>query len=157
MGEVISLKRLLEIRKKWRRKKVVFTNGIFDLIHYGHVKLLSDCKKLGDILIVGLNSDKSAKKLKGKNRPIMSCMDRAGILAAFRFVDYVVSFNEETPYRLITKIRPDILAKGSDYKIVEIVGAKEVKAWGGEVVRVRLLRGRSTSGIVARIKAGSVL
>lgn len=143
----------MQLRPRWRRKKVVFTNGVFDLIHYGHVKLLADCKKLGDILIVGMNSDSSVKKFKGDSRPIIPFKDRSKLLAALNAVDYVMAFSEPTPLGLITKIRPDILAKGADYRVSEIVGAKEVKAWGGRVVRVKLLVGRSTSGIIRRIKA----
>lgn len=157
MGEVVSLKELMLLRPRWSRKKVVFTNGVFDLIHYGHVKLLADCKKLGDILVVGMNSDSSVKKFKDDSRPIIPFRDRSKILAALNAVDYVVAFSEPTPLGLIAKIRPDILAKGADYRISEIVGAKEVKAWGGQVVRVKLLVGRSTSGIIRRIKADSGL
>jgi rfaE bifunctional protein nucleotidyltransferase chain/domain len=153
MGEVVSLKKLMQLRPRWRHKKVVFTNGVFDLIHYGHVKLLADCKKLGDILIVGMNSDSSVKKFKGDSRPIILYKDRSKLLAALSAVDFVVAFSEPTPLGLITKIRPDILAKGADYRISEIVGAKEVKGWGGRVVRVKLLVGRSTSGLIRRIKA----
>ncbi len=153
MGEVVSLKKLMQIRQRWGRKKIVFTNGVFDLIHYGHVKLLADCKKLGDILVVGMNSDSSVKKFKGDSRPIIPYKDRSKLLAALNAVDYIVPFSEPTPLGLITKIRPDILAKGADYRISEIVGAKEVKGWGGRVVRVKLLVGRSTSGIIRRIKA----
>jgi rfaE bifunctional protein nucleotidyltransferase chain/domain len=151
MGEVVSLKRLLELKKKWKRKKVVFTNGVFDLIHYGHVKLLQDCKKLGDILVLGLNSDKSVRGIKGPLRPILPYKDRSKILAALDAVDYVVSFSEETPHKLICKIKPDILVKGADYKISEIVGAKEIRSWGGRVKRVKLLPGRSTSKLIEKI------
>jgi len=151
MGEVVSLNRIIQLRKHLRRKKVVFTNGVFDLIHYGHVKLLQDCKKLGDVLIIGVNSDASVRKIKGPLRPILPFKDRSRILAALDAVDYVVSFGEQTPYNLICKIRPDILVKGSDYKISQIVGAKEVKGWGGKVKRVKLLAGRSTSILIDKI------
>ena len=151
MGEVVSLNRIIQLRKHLRRKKVVFTNGVFDLIHYGHVKLLQDCKKLGDVLIIGVNSDASVRKIKGPLRPILPFKDRSRILAALDAVDYVVSFGEQTPYNLICKIRPDILVKGSDYKISEIVGAKEVKGGGGKVKRVKLLAGRSTSILIDKI------
>lgn len=153
MGKVVSVKSLIQLRQDWKRKKVVFTNGVFDLIHYGHIKLLADCKKLGDILIVGMNSDSSVKKFKGTSRPIIPFKDRSRILAALKAVDYVVAFSEPTPLGLITKIRPDILAKGADYKVSEIVGAKEVKGWGGQVVRIKLLAGRSSSEIIRRVKA----
>ncbi len=151
MGEVVSLKRLLEIRRQWKRKKVVFTNGVFDLIHYGHAKLLGDCKKLGDILIVGLNSDSSVRRLKGEKRPVTPYKDRSKLLACLESVDYVVAFNEDTPLNLINKIKPDILVKGADYRKSEIIGAAEVESWGGSVKRVKLLPGRSTSDLIARI------
>jgi len=154
MGEVIGLGRLLELRKKWKRKKVVFTNGVFDIIHYGHVKLLSDCKKMGDILIVGLNSDSSVIKLKGSKRPVIPFKDRSKVLAAFKYVDYVVSFGQPTPLEIIRKIKPDILVKGADYKVSEIVGAEDVIGWGGAVRRIKILPGRSTSDLIRKIKAG---
>jgi len=151
MGKVLSLEQLLTLRSGWKRKKVVFTNGVFDLIHYGHVKLLSDCKKLGDILIVGINSDSSVKRLKGNSRPITPYTDRSKMLAAFDVVDYVVRFSEDTPLNLIMKLQPDILVKGADYKVSQIVGAQEVKGWGGEVKRVKLLSGRSTTSLIDKI------
>ena len=154
MGEVIGLSRLLELRKKWKRKKVIFTNGVFDIIHYGHVKLLSDCKKMGDILIVGLNSDSSVKKLKGSKRPVIAFKDRSKVLAAFKDVDYVVSFSQPTPLQIIRKIKPDILVKGADYKVSEIVGAEDVIGWGGAVRRIKILPDRSTSDLIRKIKAG---
>lgn len=154
MGEVIGLNSLMELRKKWKRKSVVFTNGVFDIIHYGHVKLLSDCKKMGDILIVGLNSDASVRRLKGPRRPVMAFRDRSKMLAAIEYVDYVVSFGQPTPLEIIKKIKPDILVKGADYKVSEIVGAKEVTGWGGRVRRIKILPGRSTSDLIRKIKAG---
>ena len=153
MGEVIGINRLVELRKKWKRKKVVFTNGVFDIIHYGHVKLLSDCKKMGDILIVGLNSDSSVRKLKGSQRPVIPFKDRSKMLTAIESVDFVVSFSQLTPLEIIKKIKPDILIKGADYKVSEIVGAEEVKGWGGKVRRVKILPGRSTSDLIRKIKA----
>jgi len=135
-------------------KKVVFTNGVFDIIHYGHVRLLQDCKKLGDILVIGLNSDTSVRALKGSGRPVVPYIDRSRVLAALECVDYVVSFSQPTPLQLIKKLKPDILVKGADYKMSEIVGASEVINWGGTVKRVKLLPGRSTSSIIKKIKAG---
>ena len=151
MGEVISLIKLAEKRKHWRRKTVVFTNGVFDLIHYGHLKLLQDCKNFGDILIVGMNTDSSVKGFKSKGRPITPYSDRSELIASLSPVDYVVSFSQLTPINLILRLKPDVLVKGSDYKVNEIVGAKEVKSWGGKVKRVKLLKGRSTSQIISKI------
>ncbi len=133
------------------RRRIVFTNGVFDILHYGHVDYLTKAKKLGDILIVGLNTDSSVKKFKGKNRPIQNEKDRALILAALRPVDYVILFSEETPERLIKMIKPDILVKGADYKISEIVGAEFVKSYGGTVKRIKLVKGRSTTGIIGKL------
>ncbi|HEQ97844.1 MAG TPA: D-glycero-beta-D-manno-heptose 1-phosphate adenylyltransferase [candidate division Zixibacteria bacterium] len=157
MGRVIGVNRMAELRKSWRSCRVVFTNGVFDLIHYGHLKLLQDCKILGDVLIVGLNSDASVRKIKGPRRPIMPFKERSKILAALEPVDYVVSFSDETPLKLIKKLKPDVLVKGSDYKVKEIVGAEEVKGWGGEVRRVKLLPGHSTSELIKKIGKLSAL
>jgi rfaE bifunctional protein nucleotidyltransferase chain/domain len=151
MSKIISLKELLRLRSGWKSKKVVFTNGVFDLIHYGHVKLLTDCKKLGDILIVGMNSDSSVKRIKGDSRPITLFADRGKLLAALDVVDYVVQFSEDTPLKLIIKLQPDILIKGADYKVSEIVGAEQMKSWGGQVKRVKLLPGRSTTALIEKI------
>lgn len=130
---------------------IVFTNGVFDILHYGHVDYLTKAKRLGDILIVGLNTDASVRKFKGKNRPIQSEKDRARILDALKPVDYVVLFSEETPERLIRKIRPDVLVKGTDYRLNEIVGAEFVRMYGGKVKRIALQKGRSTSGIIKHL------
>jgi rfaE bifunctional protein nucleotidyltransferase chain/domain len=134
-----------------KRKKIVFTNGVFDILHYGHIDYLIKAKKLGNILIVGLNTDSSVRKFKGKNRPIQNEKDRARILAALKPVEYVILFSEETPERLIRLIRPDVLVKGADYKISEIVGADFVKSYGGVVKRIKLVRGRSTTGIINKL------
>lgn len=154
-GKIVSLERLLALKDQWKDKKVVFTNGVFDLLHYGHIKLLTDCKKLGDILIVGLNSDRSVHRIKGPERPIIPYTDRSRVLAALEAVDYVIPFDDETPLELIKNIKPDILAKGADYAISEIVGAEQVKNNGGEVVRVKLQPGLSTTEIINRIVATS--
>lgn len=132
-------------------KTIVFTNGVFDILHYGHVDYLSKARRLGDVLIVGLNTDSSVRKFKGKNRPIQNEEDRARILDALKPVDYVVLFSEETPERLIRTIRPNILVKGADYKVSEIVGAEFVKSYGGKVKRIPLQKGRSTSKIISRM------
>ena len=129
---------------------MVFTNGWFDIIHRGHVEYLAKAKKLGDILIIGLNTDKSVAKLKGAGRPVVKLKDRAVVLSHLDMVDYVTSFGTLTPKALISKLLPDILVKGGDYKPDEIVGAKEVKTAGGKVVVIPFLKGRSTSEIIKK-------
>lgn len=132
--------------------RIVFTNGVFDILHRGHVDYLSKARRLGDILIVGLNSDSSVRRLKGPNRPLQSQSDRAAILLALEAVDYVVVFGEERPDKLIEQIRPDVLVKGADYSLSEIAGADFVRSYGGVVKRIRLLPGRSSSRIMALLK-----
>ncbi len=140
------------IRKLQRRgKKVVFTNGCFDIIHAGHARYLAKAKSYGDYLVVGLNRDDSVRRLKGVGRPIMPFRDRALLLSFLTPVDLVVGFAEDTPAKLIDLLHPDVLAKGADYKEREIVGAREVKSWGGSVKRIRLTKGKSTSGIVSQL------
>lgn len=150
MGRVISLRGLKE-KLKGSRKKVVFTNGCFDILHAGHVRYLKKARSLGDILVVGLNSDSSIKKLKGKDRPIVNEGERAEVLSALESVDYVVLFSEETPIKLIESIRPKILAKGADWGRGNIVGQEFVESTGGKVVRVRLVKGRSTTNIIKKV------
>jgi len=132
--------------------KIVFTNGCFDLIHRGHCEYLRAAHCLGDFLIVGLNTDNSIRRLKGENRPIQSFNDRAYVLASLFFVDAVVPFDEDTPLELIIKMQPDILVKGADYEIEQIVGAKEILSWGGRVETIPFIKGNSTSEIINRIK-----
>ena len=144
------IKQLVDSLKK-RKKKVVFTNGVFDILHYGHISYLIRARRLGDVLIVGMNSDSSVRKFKPEGRPIQNELDRAKILAALRPVDYVVRFSEETPERLIRLIRPDILVKGADYKLEDIVGADFVRSYGGQVRRMKLMPGRSSSKIIKSI------
>ncbi len=153
MGKVIERKALLELREKLRAqgKTVVFTNGIFDLLHRGHLELLNRAKKLGDVLVVGINSDASARRNKGPNRPIISEEDRAFMLCNLIPVDFVVIFEEDTPYALIEELRPDVLVKGADYKIEEIVGSDIVLGYGGKVVPVELVRGKSSTRIINSI------
>ena len=146
----IDLMRLLSIYR-FKNQKVVFTNGCFDLIHLGHVKYLTQAADLGDILIIGLNSDSSVIKIKGHGRPVLDQESRALTLAAFSFVNNIVLFDEETPYKLIKQIRPDILVKGGDYNPEEIVGYDIVKNNGGEVKMLDYIKGYSTSGILERI------
>ena len=133
-------------------RRVVFTNGCFDLLHAGHVRYLEAARALGDLLIVGLNSDPSVQKLKGPGRPLNPESDRAEVLAGLQAVDAVVIFNEDTPAELIAELIPDLLVKGADWGEGEIVGADTVKAHGGRVVRIPLLEGRSTSGLIRAIR-----
>ena len=133
-------------------KRVVFTNGCFDLLHPGHVRYLEDAKALGDVLIVGLNEDDSISRLKGESRPINTLKDRAHMLMGLRAVDMVVSFGEDTPLSLIQTLLPDVLVKGGDYQPDDIVGAKEVRAHGGKVVVVPFLEGYSSTRLIQRIQ-----
>jgi D-beta-D-heptose 7-phosphate kinase/D-beta-D-heptose 1-phosphate adenosyltransferase len=137
-----------------RGRKIVFTNGCFDILHLGHVKYLSRARSLGDILVVGLNSDASVRAIKGRGRPINRQADRAMVLASMYFVDYVTIFNEPTPERLIRKLAPDILVKGADWKAKDIVGADLVRSRGGRVARIPFVKGRSTTGLIKKICCG---
>jgi len=132
-------------------KRIVFTNGCFDILHAGHVKYLEKAASLGDVLILGLNSDSSVKKIKGPCRPIVGEKDRASVVSSLGFVDYVVIFGDPTPLKLIRKIEPDVLVKGADWKAVDIVGADRVKSYGGRVVTVPLVKGRSTTRLIRMI------
>jgi len=134
---------------------VVFTNGCFDIIHRGHVEYLAKARKLGDLLIVGLNGDSSVRKLKGKGRPVISQRDRAFILSHLDMVDYVVVFDTLTPKRLIRKMAPDILVKGGDYDPQTIVGAADVRAFGGKVVTLPYIPGRSSSAIIDSVRSAT--
>lgn len=138
-------KRLAAERRK--RKTVVFTNGCFDLIHVGHLKVFLECKKKGDVLVLGLNSDKSVRRLKGPGRPIVPEGERALMLAGFVPIDYVTIFEQDTPQKLIELVHPDVLIKGGDWKTGEIVGREVAK----KVVRVPLIKGHSTSELIERI------
>ena len=152
--KLTDLDSLLE-ELSWRRKKgqkVVFTNGCFDILHAGHVEYLRRARELGDCLVVGLNSDASVRRLKGPRRPVNTVSDRALVLANLYSVDYVVVFDEDTPEGLIRAIRPDVLVKGADWPEEKIVGASFVRSYGGRVVRLPLLEGRSTSEIIRRIR-----
>lgn len=138
-----------------KSKKIVFTNGCFDLLHLGHIDYLSKAADCGDVLIVGVNSDSSVKLLnKGANRPIQDQTSRATIIAALHFVDIVCVFDEETPYELIKLIQPDVLVKGADYKVEQVAGYDIVLVRGGEVKLIELVKGYSTSGIERKIKGG---
>lgn len=140
-------------RAQGRGARVVFTNGCFDLLHAGHVRLLERAKRYGDLLVVGLNSDRSVRALKGRGRPITPQADRARVLSALASVDYVVIFSERTPQRLISYVMPDVLIKGTDWAEGAIVGAAAVRRAGGRVIRLPLVKGRSTSQLIARIRS----
>ena len=141
---------------RWRERQrgpVVFTNGVFDLLHVGHVALLEAARAEGGALVVGVNSDASVRRLeKGTDRPVVPERERARLLAALACVDCVVLFDEDTPLALIERLRPDVLVKGADYARPAIVGADQVEGWGGRVVRVPLVKGASTSQLLARLR-----
>jgi len=138
-------------RVKEEGKKVVFTNGCFDILHQGHIRYLSEAKKCGDFLIIGLNSDRSIRNIKGKNRPLVPEGARAELLAALCFVDGVVIFDEEDPLAIIKYLQPQVLVKGADWTEEDIIGAELIKERGGEVKRIPLVPGISTSDIIRRI------
>jgi len=150
MSSSTSLSEIITIRSKLKasNKKVVFTNGVFDLIHSGHVDYLSKAKILGDVLIVGLNSDDSVKRIKGDKRPILKQEERAFILSNLKPVDYVVLFDEDTPEKLISEIIPDILVKGADWAVEKIVGKEIVERNGGKVMNIEFVNNQSTSTII---------
>ena len=152
--KIRSWKGLNEQIKAWQNngEKVVFSNGCFDILHLGHIDYLEKARAFGHRLVIGLNSDKSVRKLKGENRPVNGQYARARLLAALSFVDGVTVFEEETPEELIAYLLPDILVKGSDYKVENIVGAKSVMANGGEVKTIDLVNGYSTTNIIEKIK-----
>jgi D-beta-D-heptose 7-phosphate kinase/D-beta-D-heptose 1-phosphate adenosyltransferase len=152
-SKIVSLNKLLTILKKQRNKKVVFTNGCFDILHAGHVTYLEKARKQGDLLIVALNTDESTRRLKGPTRPINPLPDRAKVIAALESVSFVISFNEETPLKLIQKILPDVLVKGGDYEVKKIVGYAEVTQNGGKVKTIPFLEGRSSSNVINKISA----
>ncbi len=151
-NKLISGKLVDDFRKNNADKKIVFTNGCFDIIHAGHVNYLQEAANLGDILVVGLNSDMSVKKLKGPERPINTELERARIMCSLEYIDYVVIFEEETPLDLIKKIQPDVLAKGGDYSNKYVVGKKEVEANGGIFVLIPFTEGQSTTNIIKKIQ-----
>lgn len=133
-------------------KKIVFTNGCFDILHRGHVTYLAEARKLGDLLVVGLNSDASVKRLKGPERPINNENDRQFVLSQLRSVDHVEIFTEDTPLNLILTVKPSVLVKGGDWKIEQIVGGKEVQSWGGEVFSLNFVDGYSTTNLIEKIQ-----
>ncbi|MBM3250189.1 MAG: D-glycero-beta-D-manno-heptose 1-phosphate adenylyltransferase [Candidatus Omnitrophica bacterium] len=146
----VGLERIVSGLKR-RGRRIVFTNGCFDLLHFGHARYLEQAKRFGDILIVGVNSDSSVRKIKGKKRPIVKERDRASLIAALESVDFVTIFSEPTPLRLIQRLKPDVLIKGADWNKKGIVGEEFVKGRGGRVATVKLERGRSTTGLIGKI------
>lgn len=152
-----TLDSLKKERAAWRKEGaiVVFTNGCFDLLHSGHVDLLRKAKSFGDKLIVGLNEDESIRRSKGGDRPVLPFGERAEILCALASVDRVIGFSEDTPARLIAELLPDVLVKGADWALGEIVGRQEVESAGGRVERVQLVSGKSTSEIIRKIREGA--
>jgi D-beta-D-heptose 7-phosphate kinase/D-beta-D-heptose 1-phosphate adenosyltransferase len=141
-----------EIAKLKRRGKViVFTNGCFDILHYGHAQYLQKAKDKGDILVVAVNSDSSIRKIKGKNRPIVDEKNRLGLLSALSSIDYLVLFSQDTPFEVIKKVKPDVLVKGADWQKNSIVGSDLVRSYGGRVETVKLVKGLSTTNLIEKI------
>jgi rfaE bifunctional protein nucleotidyltransferase chain/domain len=141
--------------RRWRESvqgRVVFTNGVFDLLHPGHVDVLLGARRHGDALVVGVNSDESVRRLKGPERPVRSAPERCYVLAAVAMVDVVVVFEEDTPLELITELRPNVLVKGGDYSESSIVGARDVRSWGGTVAIIPLTPGHSTTSTIERLR-----
>jgi D-beta-D-heptose 7-phosphate kinase/D-beta-D-heptose 1-phosphate adenosyltransferase len=152
MARIIDEAELLRQFARPRTVKLVFTNGVFDLLHRGHVEYLFAARALGDALVVAINSDASARRLKGADRPLNTREDRAFVLAGLTCVDAVTWFEDDTPQRLIARLLPDVLVKGADYRLQEVAGREEVVAAGGRVVLLPLVQGRSTTGLVNRIR-----
>ncbi len=150
--KVCSIKQIQEELKNKINKKIGFTNGCFDLIHQGHIFYLKEARKECDFLILGLNSDNSIKRIKGQDRPILNQKERAEVLKNFNFIDRIIIFNEDTPIKLIRKIKPSLIFKGDDYKKEEVIGFQELKKWGGEVKLIKCIQGQSTSKIIRKIK-----
>jgi rfaE bifunctional protein nucleotidyltransferase chain/domain len=155
VNKTVSISQAQIIRRQAQAagKKVVFTNGVFDILHRGHVEYLQKAKALGDLLIIGLNSDSSVRRIKGPQRPLCSQEDRAIVLSALACVDHIVLFDEDTPQKLIEALVPDILVKGADYSVEQIVGADVVLKNGGKVLPIELTPGKSTTGLIKRIVA----
>jgi D-beta-D-heptose 7-phosphate kinase / D-beta-D-heptose 1-phosphate adenosyltransferase len=153
--KICDLAQLKSKVEAWKtaKQKIVFTNGCFDLLHAGHVTYLEAAKKRGDKLILGLNTDRSVSAIKGPTRPVVNENDRARVLAALESVDAVILFDEDTPLNLINTIKPNVIAKGSDYSADQVVGGKEVQSWGGEIALIDLVEGRSTSNIINKLNA----
>ena len=153
-SKIIDINNVEPLLTYWNLKnqKIVFTNGCFDILHRGHVEYLARAANHGDVLVVGLNADNSVRRIKGDSRPVQDEYARAILLASLSFVSAVIMFDEDTPYELIKKIQPDVLVKGSDYKVEDIVGYDIVKAKGGEVVTINFIDGYSTTSIIEKLK-----
>ena len=153
-AKILSIEEMLVERERLRARgeRVVFTNGVFDLLHVGHVRYLAQARALGDVLVVAINSDRSVRELKGPDRPVFDEGERAEILAALRNVDYVVIFDNVSPRSLISQLLPDVLVKGGDYRLHEIHGREEVEAAGGRVVSLPFVDGASTTTLIERMK-----
>ena len=151
-NKLCELNELYYDLKKYKNKTIGFTNGCFDLIHQGHIFYLKEARKMCDFLILALNSDNSIKKIKGKDRPILNQIERTEILKNFDFIDKILIFNEETPINLIKKIKPNVIFKGDDYSLNEVVGSKAIKKWGGLIKLIKCVKGKSTSSIIRKIK-----
>lgn len=153
-NKIQSSDRLVQIRYNLRLKSqnIVFTNGCFDILHRGHIHLFRQAKRLGDVLVVGVNDDDSIRRLKGPGRPVFPLQERLEVLSALMDIDYLVSFSQDTPRELIKKIQPDVLVKGGDWKPDEVAGREEVEDEGGEVVIIPYLPGRSTTEIIEKIR-----
>jgi len=158
-NKIVSRNQFIETCLRWRKKgiKVVFTNGCFDILHKGHVDYLYESSLKGQVLVIGLNTDSSIQRLKGKSRPIQSQESRSEVLAALEFVDLITFFEEETPENLIRSISPSVLVKGDDYQVSEISGSQFVLSQGGKVETVKITKGFSTSSIVERIRSSGNL
>src|ERR1043165_8494270 len=152
--KILSLEQMHRERERLHSSglRLVFTNGVFDLIHVGHIRYLTEARALGDRLVVAINSDRSVRQLKGESRPIFNERERAEILAALRYVDYVTIFDDVSPRTLIAKLLPDVLVKGGDYELDQIHGREEVEAAGGKVISLPFVKGASTTALIERMK-----
>lgn len=157
LEKILTSEQLADVRARLRAagRRLVFTNGCFDILHVGHVRYLEAARSLGDVLLVAINSDRAVRELKGAHRPVMNQVERAQMLAALGAVDYVTIFDELSPRALIARLLPDVLAKGGDYALDEIHGREEVEAAGGRVISLPFVEGASTSDIIERIQRGS--
>jgi len=151
MSKILNKEELISIKSRFPGKRVVFTNGVFDLLHAAHIVLLRYCKSKGDVLVVGINDDDSTRRQKGKRRPIIPLRERMEVLSAVKYVDFIVPFSEDTPLELIKLLKPDVLVKGGDYSLSQIVGAREVIGWGGKVCIFPYMEGTSTSKIIEKV------
>lgn len=156
-SKIKTFDEIIAASENWQsqNKRIVFTNGCFDIVHLGHVDYLSRAADLADVLIIGVNTDASVSRIKGKNRPLQDELSRSTLLASFQFVEAVVLFDDDTPYELIKAIQPDVLVKGSDYEEADIVGADIVRDKGGEIATIDFLDGYSTSSIIEKANSAS--